>query len=49
MRAQRVALRREVAALRDRSSHAGTTVIAESPAMRRVFELVGGDLVDFAG
>jgi DNA-binding NtrC family response regulator len=34
------ALRREVAALRDRSSHAGTTVIAESPAMRRVFELV---------
>jgi two-component system response regulator AtoC len=34
------ALRREVAALRDRSSHARTTVIAESPAMRRVFELV---------
>ena len=34
------ALRREVAALRDRSSHAGTTVIGESPAMRRVFELV---------
>ena len=34
------ALRREVAALRDRSSHAGTTVIAESPARRRVFELV---------
>ena len=34
------ALRREVAALRDRSSLAGTTVIGESPAMRRVFELV---------
>jgi len=34
------ALRREVAALRDRSSHAGTTVIAESPPMKRVFELV---------
>ena len=34
------ALRREVAALRDRSSHAGTTVIGESPAMKRVFELV---------
>ena len=34
------ALRREVAALRDRSSHAGTTVIGESAAMRRVFELV---------
>lgn len=34
------ALKREVAALRDRSSLAGTTVIGESPAMRRVFELV---------
>jgi len=34
------ALRREVAALRSSSSHAGTTVIGESPAMRRVFELV---------
>jgi two-component system response regulator AtoC len=34
------ALRREVAALRDRSSHAGTTVIGESAPMRRVFELV---------
>jgi len=34
------ALRREVAALRDRSSHAGTTVIAESAPMKRVFELV---------
>jgi len=34
------ALRREVAALRDRSSRAGTTVIGESPAMKRVFELV---------
>jgi two-component system response regulator AtoC len=34
------ALRREVAALRDRSSLAGTTVIGESLAMRRVFELV---------
>ncbi len=34
------ALRREVAALRDRSSLAGTTVIGESPAMQRVFELV---------
>jgi two-component system response regulator AtoC len=34
------ALRREVAALRERSSHAGTTVIGESPAMKRVFELV---------
>ena len=34
------ALRREVAALRERSSHAGTTVIAESAPMKRVFELV---------
>ncbi len=34
------ALRREVAALRDRSSHAGTMVIGESPPMKRVFELV---------
>ncbi len=34
------ALRREVAALRDRSSHAGTMVIGESAPMRRVFELV---------
>jgi two-component system response regulator AtoC len=34
------ALRREVAALRSSSSHAGTTVIGESPAMKRVFELV---------
>jgi two-component system response regulator AtoC len=34
------ALRREVAALRDRSSHAGTTVIGESAPMRNVFELV---------
>ena len=34
------ALRREVAALRERSSHAGSTVIAESPPMKRVFELV---------
>ncbi len=34
------ALKREVAALRSSSSHAGTTVIGESPAMRRVFELV---------
>ena len=34
------ALRREVAALRDRSSHAGTTVIGESAPMKRVFELV---------
>jgi DNA-binding NtrC family response regulator len=34
------ALRREVAALRERSSLAGTTVIGEGPAMKRVFELV---------
>jgi two-component system response regulator AtoC len=34
------ALRREVATLRDRSSHAGTTVIGDSAPMRRVFELV---------
>jgi DNA-binding NtrC family response regulator len=34
------ALRREVAALRSFSSHAGTTVIGESAPMRRVFELV---------
>ncbi|MEK6611034.1 MAG: sigma-54 dependent transcriptional regulator, partial [Gemmatimonadota bacterium] len=34
------ALRREVAALRDRSSLAGTTVIGTGPAMERVFELV---------
>ncbi|MGA2384642.1 MAG: sigma 54-interacting transcriptional regulator [Gemmatimonadales bacterium] len=34
------ALRREVAALRSSSSHAGTTVIGESAPMRRVFELV---------
>ena len=34
------ALRREVAALRERSTHAGTTVVGESPAMKRVFELV---------
>ena len=34
------ALRREVAALRDGSSRAGTTVIGESGAMKKVFELV---------
>ena len=34
------ALRREVAALREHASIAGTTVIGESPAMKKVFELV---------
>jgi len=34
------ALRREVAAMREGSLHAGTTVIGEGPAMRTVFELI---------
>jgi DNA-binding NtrC family response regulator len=35
------ALRREVAALRAQSSHAGTTIIGAGPAMQAVFDLLG--------